>query len=151
MRYHILFLRKIKVLKKLLGQPDLYFLLSQFGTLRIRNQSNYQITKNVIEDNKEFIRSELYDGNEKKSYINTRVKIYKDLKQKSLLTLPPDSDSVTKAIKRVYLQIKRCLQSLKQNLTFPACEKNGWKLCDDNLIMVPVWFTGRQLPPTVMK
>ena len=33
--------------------------------LRIRNQSNYRITKNVIENNKEFIRAALYDGNKK--------------------------------------------------------------------------------------
>ena len=78
-------------------------------------------------------------------------KLYKDLKQKSSLTLSPGPGSVTQAIKRVNLQIKIWLQSLNQNMTFPSFEENGWKQCDDKLIMVPVWFTGSRLPPTVMK
>ena len=36
-------------------------------------------------------------------------------------------------------------------MTFSSFEQNGWKLCDDTLVMVPVWFTGSQLPSTVMK
>ena len=57
---------KIKVFKKLLGQQDLCFLLSELG--------NYsQITNSVIEDTKEFIRTVFYNGNKKESYVNTRV------------------------------------------------------------------------------
>ena len=41
--------------------------------------------------------------------------LYKGLKQKSLLTLPPDPDSLTQTIKTVNLQIKIWLQSLEQN------------------------------------
>ena len=67
---------KIKVFKKLLGQQDLCFLLSELG--------NYsQITNSVIEDTKEFIRTVLYNGDKKESYVNTRVKLCKGLKQKS--------------------------------------------------------------------
>ena len=29
--------------------------------------------------------------------------------------------------------------------------ENTWKWCDNKLIMVPVWFTGSQLPATYMK
>ena len=87
---------------------------------------NYsQITNSVIEDNKEFIRTVLYNGDKKESYVNTRVKLCKGLKQKvfvSSLTLPPDPDSVTQAIKRVNFQIKISLQSLNQNITFPSSE-----------------------------
>ena len=54
-------------------------------------------------------------------------KLYKDLKQKSSLTLSPGPGSVTQAIKRVNLQIKIWLQSLNQNMTFPSFEENGWK------------------------
>ena len=79
---------KTEVFKKSLGQQDLYS----------------QITNSVIEDIKEFIRTVLYNGNKKESYVNTKVKLYKGLKQKSILTLPPDPDCVTKAIKRVNLQ-----------------------------------------------
>ena len=61
----------------------------------------------------------------------------------SSVTSPPDPGSVTQAIERVNPPIKIWLQSLYQNIT--------WKWCSDKLIMVPVWFTGSQLPPTVMK
>ena len=57
---------------------------------------NYsQITNSVIEDTIEFIRTVLYNGYKKESYVNTRVRLYKGLKQKSSLTLPPDPDTVT--------------------------------------------------------
>ena len=36
-------------------------------------------------------------------------------------------------------------------MTFTSSEQNGWKWCDDKLIIVSVWFTRIQLPPTVMK
>ena len=39
----------------------------------------------------------------------------------------------------------------KPNMTFPSFEQNDWKWCNDELIMVPVWFIGSQVPPTVMK
>ena len=87
----------------------------------------------------------------RKSYANTKVKIYKRLKQKSSLTFPPDPDSVIQAIKRVNLQIKIWLQSLKQNMTFPSSGQNGWKWCNDKLIMASVWFTRNQLRLTVIK
>ena len=134
---------KIKVFKKLLGQQDLCFLLSE-----LRNYS--KITNNVLEDTKEFIRAVPYNGKKKKSYVDTKVKIYKGLKQKSLLTLQPDPESVTQALKRVNLKIKIWLQSLNQNMTFSSFEQrmvgNGAMS-----IMVPVGITRTQLPLTVMK
>ena len=113
---------------------------------------NYsQITNSVIEDTKEFIRIVLYNGNKKESYVNTRVRLYKGLRQKSSLTLPPDPDSVTQAIKRINLQIKIWSQFLNQNMTFPSFEQNCCKWCDFKLIMEPVWFTGSQLPAAVTR
>ena len=74
-------------------------------------------------------------------------KLYKGLRQKFYLS----PGSVTQAIQRVNLQIKMSLQSLNQSMTFSSFGLNGWKWCDDKLIMVPVWFTRGQLPATVMK
>ena len=34
-------------------------------------------------------------------------------------------------------------------MKFSSFEQNGWKWCDQKLVMVPVWFTRSQLPPTV--
>ena len=86
--------------------------------------SNHQ---QIIEDTLEFIRAVLYNGNKKESYVNTRVRLYKGLRQKSSLTLPPDPDTVTQAIKRLNPQIKIWLQSLNQNMTLLSFEQNGWK------------------------
>ena len=36
-------------------------------------------------------------------------------------------------------------------MALSSFEQNDWEWCDDKLIMVPVWFTGSQLPPTDMK
>ena len=46
-------------------------------------------------------------------------KLCKGLKQKSSLTLPPDPDSVTQAIKRINLQVEMWLQSLKPKHNIP--------------------------------
>ena len=97
--------------------------------------------------NLNILQHDFKEIDKKQSYVNTRIKLYEGLKQKSLLTLPPDPASV----KRVNLQIKTWLQSLNQNMTFPSFKQNGWKWCHGKLIMVPVWFTGSQLPPTVVK
>ena len=43
------------------------------------------------------------------------------------------------------------MQSLNQSMTFSSFEQNGWKWCNDKLIVVPVWLTGSQLPPAVIK
>ena len=36
-------------------------------------------------------------------------------------------------------------------MAFSSFEQNGWKWCDNKLIMVPVWFTESQQPATDMK
>ena len=111
---------KIKAFKKLLGQQYLCFLLSELVNCS-------QITNNVNEDTKAFIRGALYNENKKKSYVNTRDKLYKVFKQKPSLTLPPDLNFRTQAIEKVNFQIKIWLQSLNQNMTFSSFEQNCWK------------------------
>ena len=88
-----------------------------------------------------FLRSEL----ERES-----CKLYKGLKQKSSLTLSPDSDS-GKLLKELIFRSKIWLYPLNQNMAFSSFEQSGWKWCNDTLIMVTVWFTESQLPPAVMK
>lgn len=94
----------------------------------LSNHQQRQITNNVNEDTKAFIRGALYNENKKKSYVNTRDKLYKVFKQKPSLTLlPPDLNFRTQAIKKVNFQIKIWLQSLNQNMTFSSFEQNCWK------------------------
>ena len=79
---------KIKVFKKLFGQQYLCFPLS-----KLLNCS--EITNNVNEDTKAFIRAARYNENRKESYVNTRDKLYKVLKQKpSLLYVLPSLTSL---------------------------------------------------------
>ena len=68
------------------------------------------------------------------------------MKQKSSLSLPPDPDSIIQAIKRVHLQSSTWPQCLNQNSTVISFENNGWAWSVEESIMVPVWFTGSQLP-----
>ena len=93
----------------------------------LSNHQQRQITNNVNEDTKTFIRGALYNENKKKSYVNTRDKLYKVFKQKPSLTLPPDLNFRTQAIEKVSFQIKKWLQSLNQNMTFSSFEQNCWK------------------------
>ena len=53
-------------------------------------------------------------------------------------------------IRRANLHVKIWFQSLNQNVTFPYFQQHGWKWCNEKLILVLVWFTGNQLPLTIM-
>ena len=41
---------------------------------------------------KEFIRSVVYAGESSENYVDTRVRIYKNLKRKTSMAIPPDPD-----------------------------------------------------------
>ena len=57
-----------------------------------------------VMDIKEFIRTVLYSGTASEDYIDTRIRIYENLKVKSSMPLPPDPLSVVKVIKRAHHQ-----------------------------------------------
>ena len=51
---------------------------------------------------KEFIRSVVYADESSENYVDTRVRIYNNLKRKT--SIPPYRNSVERAIKRAHLQ-----------------------------------------------
>ena len=86
----------------------------------------------------------MYSGNVGEEYVETRVRMYKNLKKKSSMSLPPDPDSVIQVIKRAHLQAfiwYNCDRPFIENLKL---EENGWKI--ENNDITPIWFIGRQLP-----
>ena len=91
---------KIKVLKKVLQNEKFCLFLSNLGIEKV-------LSERTIENIEEFIKTVLYSGMGNETYIETRIRLYKSLKQKSSLSIPPDPDSVVQAIKRVHYQTKK--------------------------------------------
>ena len=66
------------------------------------------------------------------------------------MTIPPDEDSCVQHILRAHY-----ITHIWRNYHIPIIPRisllgNGWKIDDDNEV-VPVWFTGSQLPPSCIK
>ena len=104
-----------------------------------------------IDGLKEFIRTVIYSGKENESYVETRIRLYQNLKSKSSMPLPPDPDSVLQVIKRAHHQTYlwlRCCERMVDRLPF---EGNGWLVDEDESVVKPLWYTGSQLPPLASK
>ena len=83
-QHHIFFnTGKATILKKVIRKPDSIKLLDSIGREK-------DIHEEAIEDCKEFIRTVLYAGKNKETYLETRVRLYKTRKIKSSTSLPPD-------------------------------------------------------------
>ena len=116
----------------------------------IENLGKDSIHDNIIENALSFVQTVLYGGNKNESYVETRVRLFRNLKTKSSIDLPADPDSMTEEIKRCHLQSyvwRRCFDGIIDMLDR---DDFGWRVvCDDTI--VPVWFTGYQLPPSLRK
>ena len=60
------------------------------------------------------------------------------------------SGSLLQACKRAQLQIQICLQCGKATMRLPNQHDYGWIRDEENNAMVPVWFTGAQLPTSLL-
>ena len=133
---------KVKVMKKLLNTPCNADLLMDLG----KDQS---ITEEMVQSAKEFLRAILYTGKQKETYIQTRIRLYKEMEVKSSMCLPPDPDSVVQVIKRVHYQVyfwRRCTEINNEIIPF---SNYGWIWYEKQKLVVPVWFTGSQLPTSL--
>ena len=104
-----------------------------------------------IEGVKEFIRTVLYTGKENENYVDTRIRLYENLKRKSSMPLPPDPDSVIQVIKRAHHQTYSWVRCGLWEFPPLPHEGNGWFADEDELTLKPLWFTGPQLPPSASK
>lgn len=110
---------KLRVFKKLMTNKSKVQLLKPLGKERILETVD-------IDGLKEFIRTVIYSGKENESYVETRIRLYQNLKSKSSMPLPPDPDSVLQVIKRAHHQTYlwlRCCERMVDRLPF---EGNGW-------------------------
>ena len=135
---------KVKVLKKLMKAERKADLLTDLGR-------DDDVSSLVLERAKQFVRTVLYTGKEKETYIETRIRLYQEMKVKSSMSLPPDPDSIIQVIKRAHYQIYFWLRCTEVNPEVIPFSNNGWKWCDKQELVVPVWFTGNQLPPILRR
>ena len=129
---------KVKVLKKPLknNQSNLLSSLGRDGILTVE----------TLEKCKEFIRSVMYGGKPQENYIETRIIIYKGLKTKLSLSLPPDPDSVVQMIKRAHLQTHTWLRSTEVNIKQLRYSDFGWSWSEEKKRVIPIWLTRERLP-----
>ena len=102
-----------------------------------------------MKSTKEFIRSVVYAAESSKNHVDTRIRIYKNLKRKKSMAIPPDPDSVELAIKRAHLQTLTWLPCSDKNIQTLNPEEFGFKLTDGELKLL--WFNGDQLPPSITR
>ena len=91
------------------------------------------------------------NGNKRESYLQTRMRLYQQQKEKSSMSLPPDPDSLLQALKRAQMQTLLWQQCGEIAVKQHNPEQYGWKWDDDANKMVPLWYTGPQLPPKLQK
>ena len=127
---------KIKVLNKVKKNKESLNLLQHVG-------QNEKLSQRGFEDSMKFVQTVMYSGKETESLVETRIRLYKSLKTKASLAIPPDPDSLRQAMLRVHFQAYYWLQCDSNRVTDIKAEDNGWKKDLENDILVPIWFTGK--------
>ena len=132
---------KVKILKKIIKDPTLCDLLKPLGRSR-------DLLVEDADKVQEFTRKVIYSGKTDEAYVDTRVRLYRSMKVKSSMSLPPDPDSILQVIKRAHHRTYYWLRCLEKEIYQLEIEDYGWKWCEKLKLMRPVWFTGAQLPPS---
>ena len=104
------------------------------------------LTDEVIEMVKQFIQTIIYNGSLNESFVESRVRLYKNLKKKTSAAIPVDPDSTLQEIKRVHLQSFIWLRCLDPIIPILDVRQFGWTVSNENRVK-PIWFVGHQLPP----
>ena len=107
------------------------------------------LTKETSKDIQKFVRTIVYSGKEDESYVGTRTRMYKNMKNKSSVGLPPDPDSLLQHIRRVQLQTVIWCSSGETMIESLNPEEYGWMVDETNENIEPLWFSGPQLPPSL--
>ena len=108
------------------------------------------LTDEVIEVVKQFIQTIIYNGSLNKSFVESRVRLCKNLKKKTSAAIPADPDSTLQEIKRVHLQSFICLRCIDPIIPILDVRQFGWTVSNENRVK-PVWFVGHQLPPSLRR
>ena len=104
-----------------------------------------------INDLKVFVQTALYSGKKSESYVETRARLYDQQKNKTSTNLPPDPDSLLQDLRRKQLQV--LIWQQMDNVTMDEIDplRYGWKTREEDKMLVPLWFTGKQFPPCLQK
>ena len=102
-----------------------------------------------VEHEKRFYHTIMYPGLPGESITETRVRMYQKKKIKTSSTPISDEESIAQHLKRRDLQCFIWKQCMKQNMIIPKPEGRGWYMKDR--IILPVWYVGEQLPPSLTK
>ena len=76
---------KVKASKKLLSNPTKMNLIKELGKAEI-------FSAKYIKSAEKFIRSVVYAGEHLENFVDTKTRIYKNLKRKLSMVVPPESD-----------------------------------------------------------
>ena len=109
-----------------------------------------EVTGDLYENAKEFIRTMLYAGKPSQTYIAKRICLYQDMKVKSSMSIPPDPDSLMQVIKRVHYQVFYWIRSTEINIEEIDYRRFGWKCCDKECQTIPCKVRGKtKLTPSM--
>ena len=95
------------------------------------------------------MQTTIYSGREDENYVETRIRLYQERKDKTSPSVPPDPDSVEQETTKRHMQDciwKRCYL---EHIDYISYEENGWK--DEGNSLIPKQFSGPQLPPTLTR
>ena len=135
---------KVRVFQKLMKNSDLCALMKNL-------ENENPLTDDEIGDLKRFVQTVMYSGGKSESYVETRARLYDQQKNKTSTNIPPDPDSLLQDLKRKQLQVKVWNQLDKITMTIYDQKLYGWKLREEDGMMVPEWFTGNQFPPSLQR
>ena len=134
--FHFIRAGKVKIFLKIISNQTKLKLMKKLG-------KKDNLSDNHLNSAKEFTCSVVYASEFSENYVDTRIRIYKNLKKTST-AISPDPDSVELAIKRAHLQTFKWLRCCEQSVQTFDPEEFGWTLTEREL--KPVWFNGDQFP-----
>ena len=119
-------------------------LISAFGV-------NTILSDEYVEDCKRFIQIVMYAGDNKGTYVDTRIRLFKQQRTETTMRIPPEADSAKQAIHRVDHQVYTWLRCTGKWIEPIPYEENEWKHDVEEDYLKPVWFTRPQFPSSVTK
>ena len=133
---------KIYFLRKLLRNKLLCQYLQNLG-------QETELSNHVLRNALKVVQCFIYSANPNKTYLESRVRIYKNLERKSSQLLPPDEKSAIEDIKRCHLAILIMKHCIDPYVPYYDPERYRWSWTFDNNIKYyrPIWYRGFQLPP----
>ena len=124
---------KVKVFKKIESQNELLKLLDGLG-------NSSRISDNLEEKSKQFVQCVCYSGRKDEGLVETRVRLYRKMKVKSSVSLPPDPDSLKYHLFRVNYQLFEWIRFANAMLEERDLKDSGWKTNQGQI--KPIWFEG---------